>query len=61
MMDSMQARMDSMMAMPKTNDLEIDFAKMMLMHHQGAINMADVELQSGSNDSLKITTGSNKN
>jgi uncharacterized protein (DUF305 family) len=55
MMDSMHAMMDRMMAMPKTNDPEIDFAKMMIMHHQGAINMANVELQVGKNDSLKRT------
>lgn len=53
MMDSMHAMMDRMMAMPKTNDPEIDFAKMMIMHHQGAINMSNVELQAGTNDSLK--------
>lgn len=55
MMDSMHAMMDRMMAMPKSNDPEIDFAKMMIMHHQGAINMAKVELQEGTNDSLKRT------
>jgi len=55
MMDTMHAMMNRMMAMPKTNDPEIDFVKMMVMHHQGAINMANVELQSGKNDSLKRT------
>ena len=55
MMDTMHAMMDRMEAMPKTNDPEIDFARMMMMHHQGAINMANVELKSGSNDSLKRT------
>lgn len=55
MMDTMHAMMSRMMAMPKTNDPEIDFVKMMVMHHQGAINMANVELQSGKNDSLKRT------
>jgi uncharacterized protein (DUF305 family) len=54
-MDTMHAMMDRMMAMPKTNDPEIDFTKMMMMHHQGAISMANVELQVGSNDSLKRT------
>lgn len=53
MMDSMHVMMDRMMAMPKTNDPEIDFAKMMIMHHQGAINMSNVEIQAGTNDSLK--------
>ena len=55
MMDTMHAMMDRMMAMPKTNDPEIDFAKMMIMHHQGAINMSNVQLQASSNDSLKRT------
>ena len=55
MMDSMHAMMDRMQAAPKTNDPEIDFAKMMIMHHQGAIGMANVELEAGKNDSLKHT------
>lgn len=55
MMDSMHAMMDRMMAMPKTNDPEIDFIKMMIMHHEGAISMSEVELEAGSNDSLKRT------
>ncbi len=55
MMDSMHAMMNRMMATSKTNDPEIDFAKMMIMHHQGAINMSNVEIQAGSNDSLKRT------
>jgi len=53
MMDSMHAMMERMQAAPKTNDPEIDFAKMMIMHHQGAIGMANVELEAGKNDSLK--------
>ncbi len=55
MMDTMHAMMDKMMAMPKTNDPEVDFVKMMVMHHQGAISMANVELQAGKDDSLKRT------
>lgn len=53
MMDSMHAMMSRMMALPKTNDPEIDFSKMMILHHQGAINTSNVELQDGKNDSLK--------
>lgn len=53
MMDTMHAMMSRMMAMKMTNDPEIDFSKMMVMHHQGAISMSNVELQSGTNDSLK--------
>lgn len=53
MMDSMHVMMSRMEAMPKTNDPEIDFPKMMIMHHQGAINMGNVQIQNGTNDSLK--------
>lgn len=53
MMDTMHAMMSRMEAMPKTNDPEIDFPKMMIMHHQGAINMGNVQIQEGKNDSLK--------
>lgn len=53
MMDSMHAMMSRMRAMTMTMDPDVDFAEMMMMHHQGAINMAQVELSAGSNDSLK--------
>lgn len=53
MMDSMHAIMSRMEAMTMTNDPEIDFGKMMTMHHQGAINMSNAQIQAGSNDSLK--------
>ncbi len=53
MMDSMHVLMDRMEGMPKTNDPEIDFSEMMIMHHQGEINMGNVQIQEGGNDSLK--------
>jgi len=53
MMDTMHAMMSRMQAMPPTNDPEVDFPKMMIMHHQGAINMGNVLIQEGKNDSLK--------
>lgn len=53
MMDSLHAMMDRMHAMTMTNDPEIDFPRMMIMHHQGATNMSMVLRQDGSNDSLK--------
>jgi uncharacterized protein (DUF305 family) len=53
MMDSMHVMMDRMMAMPMTKDPDIDFAKMMVMHHQGAIGMAQAQRASGSSDTLK--------
>lgn len=53
MMDSMHAVMNRMETMPKTDDPEIDFPMMMIMHHQGAINMGNVQINDGKNDSLK--------
>ena len=55
MMSVMHQMMSKMDTMQKTNDPEIDFSKMMKMHHQGAIDMANLELQKGKNDSLKKT------
>lgn len=55
MMDTMHAMMSRMMAMQPTNDPDVDFVKMMMMHHEGAISMSNIELQAGSNDSLKRT------
>lgn len=53
LMDTMHAMMNRMEDMPKTNDPEIDFPMMMMMHHQGAINMGNVQIQDGADDSLK--------
>lgn len=55
MMDSMHVMMSKMDTMKMTNDPDIDFAAMMRMHHQGAISMANLELQQGKNDSMKRT------
>lgn len=41
------------MAMPMTGNVEKDFASMMIMHHQQAIDMADVLLKSGTDPKLK--------
>ena len=55
MMTVMHTMMTQMESMTKTNDPEVDFAKMMVMHHQGAINMANLELQEGKSDTMKRT------
>ena len=52
MMSVMHAMMSKMDAMSKTADPDIDFAQMMKMHHQGAIDMANLELQKGSNATM---------
>jgi uncharacterized protein (DUF305 family) len=53
MMDIMHGMMDEMAAMEMTHDPDIDFAAMMIMHHQGAIAMANLELQEGNNAEMK--------
>ena len=52
-MNSMKNMMDNMSKMDITGDFDIDFANMMIMHHEAAVNMSQEELKSGKNDSLK--------
>lgn len=49
-MHQMMAKMDTM---KMTKDPDNDFAMMMRMHHQGAIDMANLELKSGSDATMK--------
>ena len=49
----MHDMMDEMQTMKPTQDPDIDFAAMMKMHHMGAIDMAKLELASGSNSEMK--------
>ncbi len=53
MMDSMHVMMDRMEAMTMTMDPEVDFSEMMIMHHEGALNMSKALVDAGKNDSLK--------
>jgi uncharacterized protein (DUF305 family) len=39
--------------MKMTGNVDKDFASMMIMHHKMAVQMADIELKSGANASLK--------
>jgi uncharacterized protein (DUF305 family) len=41
------------MTMPMSGDPDMDFAKMMIPHHQGAIDMARIELKSGKDPQLR--------
>ncbi len=53
LMTKMHEVMADMNAMNMTNDPDLDFANMMIMHHQGAIEMANYELQNGSDTQMK--------
>ena len=50
MMKDMGGKMTSM---PMSGDPDIDFAMMMRMHHQGAIDMANAELSNGKDPQMK--------
>ena len=52
LMQSMQTMMKDMHAKP-TGDADMDFVAMMLPHHQGAVDMAKVELQYGKDPMLR--------
>ena len=51
-MNDAMARMHRDMAMPSSGDPDVDFAAMMIPHHQGAVDMARIELRSGKNPVL---------
>src|SRR5262249_49786719 len=53
MMNDAVARMHAAMEVPFTGDADRDFARMMIPHHQGAIDMALVELRYGKDERLK--------
>ncbi|PZR19705.1 MAG: DUF305 domain-containing protein [Flavobacterium psychrophilum] len=53
MMSIMHAMSTEMDAMQMTGDADDDFATMMIMHHTGAINMANKELEKGDVAELK--------
>src|SRR5262249_54434910 len=53
MMGDAVTRMHVAMAVPFSGDPDRDFARMMIPHHQGAIDMALVELRYGKDERLK--------
>ena len=53
MKHSMMGGMDSMQKMPMSGDTDKDFAMMMKIHHQGALDMAQVELDQGKSPEMK--------
>lgn len=50
---SMMTSMKGMQSMKATGDTDRDFATMMKMHHQAAIDMAQVELKTGKDPKMK--------
>lgn len=53
MMKSMDDMMKQMNSMQMTRDFDYDFATMMSIHHQGAIDMAQEEVASGKDEKIK--------
>ncbi|WP_197464099.1 DUF305 domain-containing protein [Rufibacter sp. DG15C] len=53
MMGIMHDMMDDMEMMQMNGDPDVVFAQMMIMHHQGAIDMANEELSSGDDAAIK--------
>ena len=53
LMSSMNTMMDKITNMRMTGDFDADFANMMIEHHQGAIDMAQMEISKGANEKIK--------
>ena len=50
---SMMMGMEGMQKMPMSGDTDKDFAMMMKMHHQQALNMAEMQLANGKSSEMK--------
>ena len=53
MKSAMKMGMDGMQQMPMSGDIDKDFAVMMKMHHQQAVNMAEMQLANGKSTEMK--------
>lgn len=53
MMGTMNAMMSKMSGMQMTGDFDMDFATMMIAHHQGAIDMSKMEVSKGKDEKMK--------
>ena len=52
-MDAMAKMNQDMSSMQMSGDPDVDFARMMIPHHQSAIDMARIELEHGKDETLK--------
>lgn len=53
LMESMDKMMKEMHGQPMKGNTDLDFAAMLKLHHQGAINMSKIELQQGKDAMMK--------
>lgn len=53
MKGSMMVGMEGMQRMPMSGDIDKDFAAMMKLHHQQAVNMAQMEIANGKSPEMK--------
>lgn len=53
LMGVMNSMMNKMHSMKMTGDFDVDWANMMIEHHQGGIDMAQVELSQGKDEKMK--------
>jgi hypothetical protein len=52
-MNEAMIRMQQAMEAPSVGDIDADFVEMMVAHHQGAIDMARLQLRYGHNEQLR--------
>jgi len=53
MMQSLSSTMGKMNEMKMTGDFDLDFVNMMIIHHQAAIDMSEVEIAKGTDTQMK--------
>lgn len=53
LMSAMNSSMAKMSSMKMSGDFDVDFANMLIEHHQGAIDMSKIEVAKGSDEKIK--------